>query len=137
MLVIPIADSLIYVEPLYLRAANGNIPELTRVILATNDRVIMADNLGLALAELFGSEMLAETGLTDLTAGLESSTPVTATTAPALDLSNATVQQLITRANDAYNQAQVALRSGDWGAYGEQMKILEATLQQLVDATGE
>lgn len=137
LLVIPIADSLIYVEPLYLRAANGNIPELTRVILATNDRVIMADNLGLALAELFGSEILVETGLTDLTAGLESSTPVTTTTAPALDLSNETVQQLITRANDAYNQAQVALRDGNWGAYGEQMKILQTTLQQLVSAAGE
>ena len=59
------------------------------------------------------------------------------TTAPALDLSNATVQQLITRANDAYNQAQVALRDGNWGAYGEQMTILQTTLQQLANAAGE
>lgn len=136
LLVIPIADSLIYVEPLYLQAANGNIPELTRVILATADHVIMADNLGLALAELFGSDLLAETGLTDLTAGLESSSPITVTTATTTELSNATVEQLITRANDAFNQAQVALRNGDWAAYGEQMQILQNTLQQLVQVTG-
>ena len=131
LLVIPIAGSLIYVEPLYLQAANGNIPELTRVILATADRVIMADNLGLALAELFGSNILAETGLTELTAGLTSSTPITPSTTPTADLSNATVEQLITRANDAFNQAQAALRDGDWATYGTQMQIVQQALQQL------
>jgi uncharacterized protein len=132
LLVIPIGGSLIYVEPLYLQAVNGNIPELTRVILATADQVVMADNLGLAVAELFGTNILAETGLSDLTAGLTSSTPITPTGTPTVDLGNATVEQLITRANDAYNQAQVALRDGDWAAYGTQMEILQNALQQLV-----
>lgn len=137
LLVIPIGGSLIYVEPLYLQAANGNIPELTRVILATADQVVMADNLGLALAQLFGSDILVEAGLTELTSGVESSTSITATTAaPALDLSNATITQLITQANTAYEQAQVALRNGDWSAYGAQMESLQATLQQLVQLAG-
>lgn len=132
LLVIPIGDSLLYVEPLYLQAANGNIPELRRVILATADDVVMAENLGLALAELFGSNILAETGLTDLTAGLTSSTPVAADATPTADLSNATVEQLIARANDAFNQAQVALRESDWATYGAQMQIVQEALQQLV-----
>jgi hypothetical protein len=131
LLVIPIGDSLLYVEPLYLQAANGNIPELRRVILATAERVVMAENLGLALAELFGSNILAETGLTDLTAGLTSSAPVAPNTTPTADLSNATVEQLITRANDAFNQAQAALRDGDWTTYGVQMEIVQSALQQL------
>lgn len=131
LLVIPIGDSLLYVEPLYLQAANGNIPELRRVILATAERVVMAENLGLALAELFGSNILAETGLTDLTAGLTSSAPVAPSTTPTADLSNATVEQLITRANDAFNQAQAALRDGDWTTYGVQMEIVQSALQQL------
>lgn len=131
LLVIPIGDSLLYVEPLYLQAANGNIPELRRVILATAEEVIMAENLGLALAELFGSNILAETGLTDLTAGMTSSAPVAPSTTPTADLSNATVEQLITRANDAFNQAQAALSNGDWTAYGAQMQIVQSALQQL------
>jgi uncharacterized protein len=136
LLVIPIGDSLIYVEPLYLQASSGNIPELTRVILATADEVVMADNLGLALAALFGTDLLAEAGLEDLTAGLESSTPITPTAgAPTLDLSNATVNQLIARANDAYTEAQAAVRNGDWSAYGAQMAILQSTLQQLAALT--
>ncbi|MEZ4616914.1 MAG: UPF0182 family protein [Caldilineaceae bacterium] len=52
LLVIPIGESLIYVEPLYLQAENGQIPELKQVILATANRVVMAENLGLALAQL-------------------------------------------------------------------------------------
>lgn len=141
LLVIPIGGSLIYVEPLYLQAANGNIPELTRVILATVDQIVMADNLGLALAEMFGSEILDEAGLTELTAGMESSTPIPATVTtgvetPTLDLTNATVNQLIAQANTAYEQAQVALRNGDWATYGAQMEILQQTLQQLTQLTG-
>ena len=66
LLVIPIADSLIYVEPLYLQAATGKIPELKRVIVATANRVKMADNLGLALVEVFGRELLTDAGLADL-----------------------------------------------------------------------
>ena len=55
-LVIPIGDSLLYVEPLYLQAQSGKIPELKRVVIATADRVVMAENLGLALVKLFGRE---------------------------------------------------------------------------------
>ncbi len=66
LLVIPVGSGLLYVEPLYLQAANGRIPELKRVILATADRVVMAENLGLALAEIFGSEILNETAFTTL-----------------------------------------------------------------------
>ena len=66
LLVIPVADSLLYVEPLYLQAATGKIPELKRVILATSDRVVMAENLGLALVELFGDEILEDASLAEL-----------------------------------------------------------------------
>ena len=63
LLVIPAANTLLYVEPLYLQAAAGRIPELKRVVVATNERVEMAANLGLALAKLFGDEILADAGL--------------------------------------------------------------------------
>ena len=45
LLVIPIEESLIYIRPLYLRASGGQIPELNRVIVAHQDRIVMAETL--------------------------------------------------------------------------------------------
>src|SRR2546423_6170720 len=55
LLVIPIEESLIYVQPIYLRAEGGNIPELKRVVVAHENRVAMAETLEQGLAELFGA----------------------------------------------------------------------------------
>lgn len=138
LLVIPLGSSLLYVEPLYLQADSGQIPELTRVIVATANRVVMEENLGLALARLFGSDLLAESALAELAGGLTPDAATTAIqTAPTVDLTDATVEQLIVRANDIYEQAQAALQSGDWAAYGDRMDTLQATLQQLVQLTGD
>src|SRR5579864_7753736 len=53
LLVFPIADSLLYVEPLYIRAENGQLPELQRVIAAYSDRIVMGNDLGSTLNALF------------------------------------------------------------------------------------
>jgi len=145
LLVIPIGDSLLYVEPLYLQAQNGRIPELKRVILATADRVVMAENLGLALIQLFGRDIVARAGLADLAdlaqAVASSTTPQEATAAseaaetPA-DVGSAPIEELIATANAQYSAAQEALRAGSWAEYGTQMDALKATLDQLVRLTG-
>lgn len=142
LLVIPIGDSLLYVEPLYLQAQNGRIPELKRVILATADRVVMAENLGLALIQLFGRDIVARAGLADLAQAVASSTtPQEATAAseaaetPA-DVGGAPIEELIATANAQYSAAQEALRAGSWAEYGTQMDALKATLDQLVRLTG-
>jgi uncharacterized protein len=107
------------------------------VILATAEQVIMEENLGLALARLFGSDLLAEPVFSELAGGRlpDSATTAPATAAP-IQLTDATVEQLIVQANDAYVQAQAALRNGDWSDYGARMETLQATLQQLVQLTG-
>ena len=53
LLVIPIQDSLLYVEPLFIRAENGQLPELQRVVASYSDRVVMGDTLDLTMAALF------------------------------------------------------------------------------------
>ena len=53
LLVIPIEESLVYIRPLYLRAANGRIPELKRVVVAYQNRIVMEETLDAALARLF------------------------------------------------------------------------------------
>ena len=153
LLVIPLGNSLLYVEPLYLQAAAG-IPELKRVIVAANDRVVMAPNLGLALVEVFGEGLLDDEVLADLVGegALLEPSPVAETPSepaepaaqpqpdvsvpPLVELEGASLAQLIVAANDAYATAIQAQQSGDWAGYGEALARLEAVLTQLAaDAT--
>ncbi len=145
LLVIPVAESLLYVEPLYLQAATGKIPELKRVILATSDRVVMAENLGLALVELFGDQILEDASLADLAiaagreaveAVLEGSETTGVAGTDDADLAAASVEELILLANSQYVSAQEHLRNSEWAAYGLQMDALQVTLEQLMRISG-
>jgi len=140
LLVIPIGESLLYVEPLYLQAATGKIPELKRVILATSDRVIMAENLGLALAELFGRDILADTKLAELAISGDGELPAEMAAAARkevdVDLAASSLEELILEANNRYTKAQEALMSGDWAAYGAELESLEMVLERMLDLSG-
>ena len=56
MLVIPIKDSIVYIQPLYLQAEQTAIPELTRVIVVYADKVEMESTLEAALLKVFGQQ---------------------------------------------------------------------------------
>ena len=129
LLVIPVEDSLLYVEPLYIRAQNGQLPELVRVIASYGDRTVMGDNLELSLAALFkGQEGIPP--------------PTVATTGPAnKPASQAAAQAAETAANhaskvpaalasasDHYARALQALRTGDWTQFGAEMQKLGTAL---------
>ena len=140
LLVIPIGESLLYVEPLYLQAATGKIPELKRIILATSERVIMAENLGLALAEQFGSELLSDEKLAELAltgdGTLPQALPSAAESGAALDLSQSSLADLILEANSRYVRAQAALQEGDWASYGAELNTLQQILEQMAQISG-
>src|SRR2546426_853340 len=59
LLVLPVGNSFVYVEPLYVQANQGSIPELQRVILATQDRVVMSESFEKSLDLLFGMQQPA------------------------------------------------------------------------------
>ncbi len=140
LLVIPIGESLLYVEPLYLQAATGKIPELKRVILATSDRVIMAENLGLALAELFGQDILTDTKLAELAISGDGELPAELPAVERVEvdvaLAASSLEELIIEANSRYAKAQEALMSGDWAAYGAELEGLEMVLDRMLDFSG-
>ncbi len=140
LLVIPIGGTLMYVEPLYLQAASGKIPELKRVIVATADRVEMANNLGVALVNLFGKQVLNDKGLNELaTYGGKASVSEALTSAgstTAAATGSATLQQIVTQANQQFEQAQKMAQQGDWAGYGDQIKALQSTLSRLSQITG-
>lgn len=126
LLVLPIDNSLLYVEPLYLQAVNGQIPELKRVIVVSGDRVVMRETLAGGLQALFGE---AGPPLTST----QSPTPPAVPTEPLSDDLN----QLAITASNHYEAAQKALQNGDWATYGEELEKMKAALDALVRLTSE
>jgi hypothetical protein len=116
MLVIPIEESLIYVQPLFLRASGGTIPELKRVVIVHGNSVIMAETLEEGLAQMFGGANTPRSG-------------TSAAPAPAAPGGN--VANLLRQAQDHYDRAISAQRTGDWAAYGREIEALGAVLRLL------
>lgn len=62
LLALPVGGNFLYVEPIYLQSdKGGSIPEMKRVVVAYQDRLIMAENLSLALTQVFGEDVLQST----------------------------------------------------------------------------
>jgi uncharacterized membrane protein (UPF0182 family) len=120
LLVIPVENSLLYVQPLYLRAETGKIPELKRVIVAYENRIAMEETLERALARIFGQSS-GETGA--LAAGEAS--PAETTRQPEVDGS------LAARAREHYERAIKAQREGNWALYGEEIARLGEVIAQM------
>jgi hypothetical protein len=110
LLVIPIEQSLLYVEPVYLRAEQGALPELKRVIVAYDKDVVMSETLDGALNEIFGAAQPQKEVLK----------------APVANFS-----ALVSKALATQQQAEVAARQGNWADYGRYQKELAKILQQL------
>ncbi|MFM0175375.1 UPF0182 family membrane protein [Paraburkholderia sediminicola] len=107
LVVVPIENSILYVSPLYLRAASGQLPELKRVIAAYGDRVVMEDSLGEALAALFKE------------------------TAQAASPPRGTVDARAREALAHYDRAIERLKAGDWSGFGAELDALRPLLEAL------
>ena len=125
LLVIPIKSSLIYVQPLFLRAEGGSIPELKRVIVARENRVAMGETLDQGLAALFGA---AAPGTTLAAADTADTTAV----AGAVGQGTVAIPaDLLREAQAHYERAIAAQRAGDWATYGREIDQLGEVLKRL------
>jgi uncharacterized membrane protein (UPF0182 family) len=122
LLVIPIEESLIYVQPLYLRAEGGTIPELKRVVVAHENRVAMGETLEEGLTALFGGGTPARA-----TVVAADSTAVTRAPSATAGIS----PDVLREAQQHYDRAIAAQRAGDWATYGREIDQLGAVLKQL------
>jgi uncharacterized membrane protein (UPF0182 family) len=122
LLAIPIEQSLIYVQPLYLAASEqGALPELRRVIVAYGNQIAMEPTLEQSLARIFS-------GLTPTPAA---AAPVARGGVLAPPSVPPALRSLGQRAWEIWSRAQEALRRGDWATYGAEQKRLEDVLRQL------
>ena len=136
LLIIPMEHSLLYVEPLYLQAEQGQIPELKRVILASGDRIVMSESLGGALVKLFGEGGSASVGPREAPEGKSPAEGAPAEAAEQLPADLSQQAYALARQADAhYALAQAALQKGDWATYGAEMDAVQQAIQQLVALT--
>jgi uncharacterized membrane protein (UPF0182 family) len=115
LLVIPVEQSLIYVQPLYIAAENGGVPELKRVIVAYGNSIVMEENLEKSLNAIFGSsyEPLQKADTTRVTAP------------------KSNVKDLISQASRQFDNAQQELKRGNWAGYGAALQKVEQLLKDL------
>lgn len=114
--VIPINNSLLYVEPLYLRAqGKSSIPEVKKIILSCGNKIVMGDDMASALNMLFGYN----------SGNAQNNTGTSGNTATPENSEN------IKEAQDIYNKAIDAQKNGDWAKYGEYIKQLGDILNKL------
>ena len=131
LLVIPVLNSVLYVEPIYLAAqSGGGLPQMQRVIVSYSDHVVMASTLDAALSQIFGGTVVSATsaGGSTYVSGNPPSAGAASTSvrAPAEDL-----KSIIREANRHYECAQELLRQGDWNGYGEEIKKLGDVLKRM------
>ena len=152
LLVVPLQDSsghneLLYVEPVYLQAANNGLPIFQKVILATQTQTVWGNSLEDALNQVYAGQGTTTSGGTpspgaSATASAALSPPATSTPAatvtpsetpaalPSVTLTG-TTQQLIAEANAHFQAAQAAAGRGDWTTYGKEMQTVSQLLGQL------
>jgi len=130
LLVIPVENSVLYVEPLYLAAqAGGGLPQLKRVIVSYSDSVVMEPTLDAALSRIFEGAVSTSSGegARNVSLSAQGSQPGAANIGPLVrDL-----QSSIREANQHYERAQQLLKQGDWAGYGEEIKKLGEVLKHL------
>jgi uncharacterized membrane protein (UPF0182 family) len=116
LLAVPVEESLVYVQPLYLAAEKGSIPELKRVIVAYGNQIAMGETFDASLQSIFGRRPGPSTSAARQGSG---------------EVSSDGLGGLVGRAWDAWSRGQDALRRGDWAAYGDAQRRLEEALKGL------
>ena len=119
VLMIPVADSLLYIQPLYVESSRNSFPELQRVIAVYGKQVQIAPSLSAALTAVFQAPVSTSTDNTGSTGNLSPQ-----------------VRSLLNAAQAAYTQSQADLKAGNLGAYQQDIQTLESNLQEVQQLTG-
>jgi uncharacterized membrane protein (UPF0182 family) len=143
LLMIPIGEGNLFVEPIYLQATQSELPELKRVVVVNGNAIAMEPTLERALQVVLGRAppsipTAGEPGLTEEpdatpTAGEPDATATPAETSELPD----DIDELIAEANASFLRAQQLLQQGDFAGYGEEVDHLREVLQQLAEQSGQ
>jgi uncharacterized protein len=136
LIVVPIQDSLIYLQPIYLQSANSAFPAFQRIVVASTTAVVWDSTLSGALTKLLANGPGASPPPSSGPSPSPSSGPSSGPTPTATPGAGATppagdVAALIAYANQHFELAQAALRDGDFATYGAEIAKVQQALQEL------
>ncbi len=137
LIVVPIGDSLLYLQPVYLQSTSSKFPEFQRIVVASPTTVVWGRTLTEALNLLLASSAGTSPSLSPApgsSAGPGASPGPVATAAPGAQLP-ADVAGLIAYANSHFEAAQAALKNGDFARYGQEIALVQQALQRLESLT--
>jgi uncharacterized membrane protein (UPF0182 family) len=132
LIVIPVQDSIIYLEPIYLQSTGSAIPEFTKIVVASPTRIVWGDTLEEALNLLVeGGPGPGPTPTPGPEPSPGASPAPTPTPGPGGTPAPDDMAALVRYANERFEAAQEALRRGDFATYGAEIAEVERTLRQL------
>ncbi len=134
LIVVPVGDTLIYLQPVYLQSTSSSFPEFQRIVVASPTSVVWATTLAKALEQLVGAAPSPTP--TASPSGGPTASPGTSplpTLGPGLPTD---VPGLIAYANSHFEAAQAALRNGDFATYGREIDLVRQALAQLGSLAG-
>ncbi len=148
LIVVPIQQSLLYLEPIYLQSTSIQFPEFQRIVVASPTKVAWGATLSDALNALLAASPAtgAGTGSGAGSGGGPGSSPgpaaapagsAPAASGPLPTPPSGDVRTLVAYANAHFEAAQAALRAGDFARYGQEMNLVQAALAQLSILTGQ
>lgn len=118
LMVIPVEESLIYVEPIYLQSTQSKLPEFKRVIFSYNDSIIMDETLDMAIRKTF-----QQYGNVPAQKNVKSSQLPETSSAQLMNL----IKSLGAEFENFKNQA----KNGNWVQFGEGLKTVDQMIQKL------
>ena len=134
LIVVPVGDSLIYLQPVYLQSTSSKFPEFERIVVASPTSVVWGRTLGEALNLLLaGGGQPTTTPSPGPTQGPGASPTPVASAAPGLP---SDVAGLVAYANLHFELAQQALRDGDFARYGQEIELVRQALARLDQLAG-
>ncbi len=138
LIVVPVGDSVIYLQPFYLQSSSTRLPEFQRIVVASPREVVWARTLGEGLRLLLEAEAEGTPGPSPTPGGEPSPAPEpsptpTAPQTPGPDQTppSGDVTALIDYANEHFELAQQALQDGDFARYGAEIALVEEALREL------
>src|SRR5947209_7914403 len=126
ILVLPVGDTFLYVDPIYIQATEARMPQLKKVVLAVGNRLIYADTYDLALAQLSGAaqQLIQQAAAAPSASGPAPAGP--APGAPAAPASDARLQ----RVRDHLRRYRELAAQGKWSEAGKELEAIEAEVKQ-------
>lgn len=136
LLVIPVRNEVVYIQPIYLQATTGKLPELKRIIVVFGNRIAMENTLEAALRGVFGEigEAPALPRPAAMTETTSAGAKLQAPPSPGSLSVSQEIRQLAKEARDSYDRATAFLKEGNWSKYGEEINALKKNLDDLVKA---